>query len=1039
MRLRKIVRNFDNKENTFLISQESDSPIAHRSKTMDLNVPPTKIPRSLFGYKNIKYFNYSAYIGIVTLLIFAFCNVLTHFNGADLPGCHQIYMYPSYARIDGFDERYTDLASKYHLYLYREQDKDKEPVNNDEIQLDGIPVLFIPGNAGSFKQVRSIAAASANLYFDYKEDITNEVAKNLDVFAADFNEDFTAFHGRTLLDQAIYLNDAVRYILELYEQSPSHKDTLPKSVIIVGHSMGGIVARVMPTLENYVDESITSIITLSTPHAAAPLTFDGDVLKLYEQTNDYWNKQFSNPNSYFSQHLSLISITGGISDMILPADYTAVNTIIPPANGFTTYSSNIPDVWTPIDHLAVVWCDQLRQVIAQLLLESVDSTSPSKVKSLAERIAIAKHLLLSGFEEESYQMETITNEENQYTALDQDKLLEAYNLKTGDILTIRLADVTELPSYIKVIIPKDTASTYQFSMLSSLHNIKIRFCTNKKKALPDNDDNSVYFNCVSEDDLFATIPNPSEGVFLASDSSMDSDHEPYKMLVFTEKELSKFDFIIIETPPIVEMKASDYSVIAMETDYYLETTKYSPFYTTFFGFTELVPETAFVRTFKHPKIWNSLFSYRVTSFLYSVKVDNFLFRPFVRQWVKSPLESKWHMDVLSHSFDVNMHNKAPFVPYEPQDTNCTDCGLNMVVIVPPRMDLQLEWSVNWPLTIKMLFIRYRLAIASFPTFFISGIIAIQFYYYNKTEIYPAFEDVTNMLIKRYSIPIVISFFLLSPVTSTRFVQRILYWIDPLKVSRPLLFENEGIYSDIYYLGISDIFPSLLGPVFGYIAIGIVYTFCMILKVCENLIKKITRSRIFKGKLYVELPPNMKNQGKILGKTRLAAAFLLVLMVIFYIPYQLAFLLVVIVQIGTCGRIASISGIERTKDYSNLRNYNFSILLLSLFVAAINFPVIIVFLHNVAIRWETSFRSHHNFLAIAPVILLFASNSNFRVPRFQSNGITDGGLAIILFGYLSCFSLVYGIRNTYWIHYIFNVICIWLLYNVTICTTDKRQA
>lgn len=39
----------------------------------------------------------------------------------DPKGCRMSYMRPSYARLDEFDTEHTRFASKYSLYLYREQ------------------------------------------------------------------------------------------------------------------------------------------------------------------------------------------------------------------------------------------------------------------------------------------------------------------------------------------------------------------------------------------------------------------------------------------------------------------------------------------------------------------------------------------------------------------------------------------------------------------------------------------------------------------------------------------------------------------------------------------------------------------------------------------------------------------------------------------------------------------------------------------------------------------------------------------------------
>ena len=92
------------------------------------------------------------------------------------------------------------------------------------LQVKGVPVLFIPGNAGSYKQVRPIAAEAAYYFHDvlqHDEYALRRGKRALDFFSVDFNEDITAFHGQTLLDQAEYLNEAVAYILALYHNPHS--------------------------------------------------------------------------------------------------------------------------------------------------------------------------------------------------------------------------------------------------------------------------------------------------------------------------------------------------------------------------------------------------------------------------------------------------------------------------------------------------------------------------------------------------------------------------------------------------------------------------------------------------------------------------------------------------------------------------------------------------------------------------------------------------------------------------------------------------
>lgn len=1023
------LRKVNNNTNNFKGYLKDNTTSTSKAKSMDLQIPPRVSTKYLYGSRRKYVLNVSAIIGILAFILVAFCSITAKFTGADLQDCHSIYMYPSYARINGFDERYTKLAHKYHLYLYREQGLDKEPINGDKVELDGIPVLFIPGNAGSFKQVRSIAAEASNLFFESNYQIQNVHAKNLDVFAADFNEDFTAFHGRTLLDQAEYLNDAIRYILELYENIPSDGNPVPTSVIIVGHSMGGIVARVMPTLDNYIKDSITSMLTLSSPHAAAPLTFDGDIMKIYKEIDDYWIHQFSDPDSYFSKHLSLISITGGISDTILPADYVTIDTLLPATNGFTTFTSNIPNVWTPIDHLAIVWCDQLRKVLARYLLETTNTNSPSKVKSLDERMTIARELFLSGFESYGFQKNRLQTKNTKYTSFDQVSFTKARKVEDNEIVTIT-KDELSLLEFFRLEIPTDEDDdTYQFNLLSSLPNVEVKFCMDhSKKKLADPDDKSlVYFDCVDSSDVMNVVPNVSKNTTKASDSSFDSDYQPFTMMSFSDNQLSKFDFILVEAPPKKQMSDNSFVTFSLQFDDFATTTDHSAFHTSVFGFKEFVPSENLVHIYEYPNLFNSIFSYKIRA---SIDCDppSFLpFEPFMLQWVASPLESKWHLNIVNNDVPINFHSRAPFIPYSSDIAP----SLHISVFTPAEVDLNLYWEVDWPLTLKMLFIRYRLAIATFPCFFLSLFIAFQFYYYNKTGFFPAFDLVIDMVLRRYGITISVLLVCLSPLVNTLWVQNILYFLDPLKLTRPLLQIPYHVHMSSYYLGLAELYPSLLGLLFGFITIGLLLIIYKLFCGLEYLIGKLRKIRLV-GKMFrPKIPFHLLKRNKFVGKYRLCSSFILIMLVLFYMPFQLAFVVMTVVQLGVCIRLTLYHEIEQTKEYTNLRNYNFSIMILSLFISAINFPVIIVFMHNVAIKWETPFHANHNVLAVLPIILLITANSEFRIPRFSTNSFTDGGITVSLFAYLSFFSLIYGMRNTYWIHYFFNITCIWLLYGIFI--------
>lgn len=370
------------------------------------------------------------FILITTISFFILCSFSFLHYGDEPKNCRMSFMSPSYIHLSGFNKNHTRFHSKYSLHLYRE-------TNVDDLKtLTGIPVLFIPGNAGSFRQVRALASRST-LHQDEKPIDTqfssNQIDHQFDYFTAHFNEDLTAFHGRSLLNQAEYLNDAIKYILSLYNTSTpnlfhnsSHlfgkenssansnpnkqhpvsksnstkKHPLPQSVILIGHSMGGIVARVMFLLDNYQKNSINTIFTLSAPHTLSPVPFDKEIVSIYDRVNSYWETSFSqdligkNPLA----QVSLISISGGSLDKTIASEYTPVSSFIPPSNGFTVFTSSIPHVWSSIDHQAIVWCDQFRKVFATVMAEIADITVPSKTKPLPARMNVFRKRLLGGFQ-----------------------------------------------------------------------------------------------------------------------------------------------------------------------------------------------------------------------------------------------------------------------------------------------------------------------------------------------------------------------------------------------------------------------------------------------------------------------------------------------------------------------------------------------------------------------------------------------------------------------------------------------------------------
>ena len=110
--------------------------------------------------------------------------------GAEENGCAMTYMYeyPQYVPVpmDGVGERFP----KYGLYAYGEGDTMVKRLVRG--RFSGIPVLFVPGNSGSHKQVRSLASVALRKAQD------DEMRFHFDYFSVDFDEEFGALYGGAL-------------------------------------------------------------------------------------------------------------------------------------------------------------------------------------------------------------------------------------------------------------------------------------------------------------------------------------------------------------------------------------------------------------------------------------------------------------------------------------------------------------------------------------------------------------------------------------------------------------------------------------------------------------------------------------------------------------------------------------------------------------------------------------------------------------------------------------------------------------------------
>ncbi|XP_014242271.1 GPI inositol-deacylase isoform X2 [Cimex lectularius] len=282
-----------------------------------------------------------------------------------------MYMYPQLIRIS-LPVNVTAAYKKYGLYAYSEG---KFIEKTREMKFTGIPVLFIPGNRGSPKQVRSLASVSL------RKSLATRSPFHFDYFAIDLNEDLNALFGGFLEEQTKFVKICMSRILSLYRE-----ESQPSSIVLIGHSIGGVIAKGL-FLEPGFDPSLVKIIiTLATPHMPAILP-DLYLAQYYEKVNNYWDN-----SPHLKEKINFLSIGGGPRDLLVRTNLT-----VTPHADISVVTSLIPEVWLSVDHLCILWCRELIIVIVRSLFDSVDL----KTKQITDDVALRKDIFEYHFLERS--------------------------------------------------------------------------------------------------------------------------------------------------------------------------------------------------------------------------------------------------------------------------------------------------------------------------------------------------------------------------------------------------------------------------------------------------------------------------------------------------------------------------------------------------------------------------------------------------------------------------------------------------------------
>jgi glycosylphosphatidylinositol deacylase len=568
--------------------------------------------------------------------------------------------------------------------------------------------------------------------------------RSLDWFTVDFNEDLAAFHGQTMLDQAEYLNEAIAYVLKLYHNpEKSARDSIlpdPISVILVGHSMGGIVARTMLTLSNHQSNSVNTIMTLAAPHARPPVSFDAEVVYTYKRINDYWrnaySQQWANNNPLW--HVTLVSIAGGGLDTIVPSDYATTASLIPSTHGFTVFTSTTPQVWTGMDHLAMVWCDQLRKSVVRSLYDVIDARRPSQTRPRAERMTSFKKWLLTGLEDIA---EKSVSEKEAKTLLTLEDDSNSF-LPSNQRLVLRCLGQSGRPKAHLLPIPHhDPESSKHFTLLTdqslSTDTLEILFCSisplhlgqsstifSYNMDLSGNTSGSTRLACKSAAGDVIALPGSTSTSKHPFDSAA-----PFWYLQFDVKMLVEYQFIAVVDKSTEPRPGWVIAEFTSQTDSQFSTNK---------TLTELVlqglemttsNDRPLVMEIKIPDLQSSLLAYRFSLATSPCDDDIQLFSPLVRQYIADPYESKFFVN--AKQVEVSMHGVAPYLPPALKGVSQAE-GLSIQIWSDPTCNSTMEIKLEVDVVGSMgkLWMRYRTVFAAFPLVVVALVLRKQFKVYD---------------------------------------------------------------------------------------------------------------------------------------------------------------------------------------------------------------------------------------------------------------------------------------------------------------------
>ena len=354
---------------------------------------------NLYHFIRSKMFITFRQVLILVILCLTSIGLFDYLRNHDENDCSMTYMFenPGLVRIN-MSPSESSAFPHYKLFLYcegygceRYKSSGATPRFN---KVGHVPVIFITGNADSHMQVRSLASVA----LDKSKNSKKSKTVNFQYFTVSFNEELSALYGPVLQRQSDFTRHCIKLILELYaEVKPD--SCRPRSVLVIGNSMGGVVARslLIPSAEiELAPNSVHTILTQASPHVMSVVNFDQHINKFYDRVNSFWQ----NKSDSRLENVVLVSLYGGVRDILVRSGLANINKWKgnSPAAIFASQTVSMPHVWRSVDHRCMSWCRELVLATNRALFDLIDPSTYQLTENRAKRVEVFKKYFERGVE-----------------------------------------------------------------------------------------------------------------------------------------------------------------------------------------------------------------------------------------------------------------------------------------------------------------------------------------------------------------------------------------------------------------------------------------------------------------------------------------------------------------------------------------------------------------------------------------------------------------------------------------------------------------